>query len=445
MNANHELERRIADFYASEAPPRAPAWVLGAALATIETTQQRRAFSRVLRRFTSMTTTMKVVAAAVVVIATAVLGLAVIRPGQGPGVAGPSASPTPSPSPAASRQPGSSAYEPPELTESFTSQTHGITLSYPAGWMVRRATEPWATPVAFNFGDPVGDVLYDPGRTDHLHLRFASQPLAGVSPDAWAASVLAADDCGPTEPVVVDGASGVIAECGIALVSIAGRGYLIALHLSPDDSDLRDVDKLAWLDQILATVQLNPDDAVARRADAFVRPFSYVLPADPEFDLGTSNGTFHEVRVPEWNDAGHGGGLIVQAVGGGRVDPCNATSAPLALDAGPDAVISYLKAIPELTISDESSTTVDGRPARQATVLAGPATTTCSDLWVWADDTEPFIRELALRVVAVEVDGEHIVITIFGEPDNPGWPALADELIASFRFGEVAPSVTPSP
>ena len=42
MNANHDLERRLADFYATEAPQRAPDWVLGEALATIDTTKQRR-------------------------------------------------------------------------------------------------------------------------------------------------------------------------------------------------------------------------------------------------------------------------------------------------------------------------------------------------------------------------------------------------------------------
>ena len=39
MNANHELERRLADFYASEAPQRAPDRVLESVLATSEITQ----------------------------------------------------------------------------------------------------------------------------------------------------------------------------------------------------------------------------------------------------------------------------------------------------------------------------------------------------------------------------------------------------------------------
>ena len=47
MNANHELERRLADFYASEAPQRAPDRVLESVLATYLTSlRQRRAVFR---------------------------------------------------------------------------------------------------------------------------------------------------------------------------------------------------------------------------------------------------------------------------------------------------------------------------------------------------------------------------------------------------------------
>jgi hypothetical protein len=88
MSANHDLERRLADFYATEDPSRAPDWVLEAALTTIDTTPQRRAFIRVPWRFHDMNSFAKVAVAAVVVIAVGALGLAVLRPGSGPGVGG---------------------------------------------------------------------------------------------------------------------------------------------------------------------------------------------------------------------------------------------------------------------------------------------------------------------------------------------------------------------
>jgi len=87
MNVNQDLERRIADFYATEAPRRAPDWVLGTALATIDISPQRRAFVRGPRRFHAMNTNVRLAVAAVAVIAVGAAGLAVLRPGPGPGIA----------------------------------------------------------------------------------------------------------------------------------------------------------------------------------------------------------------------------------------------------------------------------------------------------------------------------------------------------------------------
>jgi len=42
MSANNDLERRISDYYETEAPSRPPEWILERTLASVETTQQRR-------------------------------------------------------------------------------------------------------------------------------------------------------------------------------------------------------------------------------------------------------------------------------------------------------------------------------------------------------------------------------------------------------------------
>ena len=185
-----------------------------------------------------------------------------------------------------------------------------------------------------------------------------------------------------------------------------------------------------------------PPASVVNRASAFVRPFTYSLPIVPTFDFGAMTQRYFEVRVPEWADAGHPGGLIVQAIGGGHVDPCDRASAPLPLDRGPEAVFDYLASIPELTITDISATTVDGKPARQATVTA-TETDSCPELHVWAEEGEPFIAGPILRLIAIDVDGEHMVVTIFGEPDIPEWPALADYIVGSIRFGYLPSSPAP--
>ena len=220
MNANYELERRLADFYASEAPQRAPERVLESALATSEITRQRRVVFRLPWRFPIMNSYAKMAIAAVAVIAIGALGLAVLRPGSSPGVGGqPTASPFLSPSPRAS--PSASFDGPLALTETFTSERHGLSISYPAGWTTVPATDPESTAEP-GFLSPAGDFLYDPGLDDgHLFIALGSAALDGRAGEDWATAVMNDLDlgCGDAgrEPITVDGAPGLICDT-LALV-----------------------------------------------------------------------------------------------------------------------------------------------------------------------------------------------------------------------------------
>jgi hypothetical protein len=238
----------------------------------------------------------------------------------------------------------------------------------------------------------------------------------------------------PAESITVAGQPGVLARCSdgatsglLALTWDEARGYWIVLYR---------LDDRAFFDQILGTVELRPDDVqdVRGRATNFVRPFDYVLPVDPRFDNAANDERYFEVRVPEWFEAGHLGGLHVQTVSGGRSDPCDAASAVIPLETGADAVFDYLATAPQLTITDLPDTTLDGRTARQARVTSEPGTAACPELYIWSDAPEPFITGTPLRLIVADVDGENVVVTIYGEPDNPQWPAMADEFLASVRF-----------
>jgi len=102
MNPTHDLDRRLAEYYANEAPMRAPDRVLVQALDAIDTTRQRR---NGLGRPWAIPPRMsfaRLAVGAVAVVAISLFGLTVVR---GP-VAGPGASP--SPSPAASAVPSGS-------------------------------------------------------------------------------------------------------------------------------------------------------------------------------------------------------------------------------------------------------------------------------------------------------------------------------------------------
>jgi hypothetical protein len=261
MNANHDLERRIADFYETEAPLRAPDWVLESALATVDTTKQRRALIRVPWRFTNMNTFAKVAVAAVAVIAVGGLGLAVLRPGTGPGPGASNPSTSTSSSPSASPLPSSAL---PALAETFTSERTGISISHPTGWTIVAATEPWSSGLPATCDSPCADRIYE-SETDSPFIGLSSQPLAGRTGEQWAAEVVSdpgwGGSCDPqTEPASIDGAPAMIAvQCPdpnpllTALAWTADRGYLIVLYR---------IDDRAYFDQLLATVQFHPEDAV---------------------------------------------------------------------------------------------------------------------------------------------------------------------------------------
>jgi hypothetical protein len=185
------------------------------------------------------------------------------------GACAPAAAPTPSPAstPTATGAPSPTASPTPaptpttQLTETFTSDIHGMSVSYPSGWHVQRATEPWNGDLVQQ-NSPFADVIYEK-ETDSPFIALASQAMAGQAFDAWAdayVSRLIADDasCASSrDPITVDGAPGFLAEpCFVALVSDGQRGYLTWFYRLEDRH---------WMDAVLATVLLEPADAVAVR------------------------------------------------------------------------------------------------------------------------------------------------------------------------------------
>jgi hypothetical protein len=242
--------------------------VLLRALDEVDATPQRRSWWPAWRTNRMNKLVIYGLGAAAVVVAL-VIGTQVLRPAAPGNVGGvPSASPSLTPAPTATPEPSPSPpASPPPLTESFTSTVHGLSVSYPEGWIVRAATEPW-TGCLYCTGvleAPYIDVFHRPPDDDGLFLRIASQPIGESAPEDWVAAQMADDErCTTTEPIIVDGATGLSGgdTCLVAVVTTAGRGYHIDLWMSPDDRDLVAQYDRAWFEEVLATVQLQPEDAV---------------------------------------------------------------------------------------------------------------------------------------------------------------------------------------
>lgn len=228
-----------------------------------------------------MSTTARAGIAAAAVVA-AVIVLAVAGPFR-PSSTGPGAAATPSSSPSApapsspSTSPSSngSVVASPQpsqlaaLTGSFTSAVFGVSTSYPAGWKLQPAAGLWTTGIPWNCESPCNfDRIYE-RETDSPLYQLASQPLAGKSPAAWTATVLA--DGGweatcpvTTEPITIDGTTATLARiCGqslfVAVTTSGGRGYAFVLYRVDDVQQFRN---------LLATIRLQPKNAVSTMPSA---------------------------------------------------------------------------------------------------------------------------------------------------------------------------------
>jgi hypothetical protein len=270
MTAPHDLDRELAAFL-RDGPTELPDPSFDAVRDRMETTRQRVVLGP--WRVPDMSKFVPYVLGATAVVVALVVGIQFLRPADPsePAAADPSVQPSAIPSPTPSTAPTASpAASPPPLTQTFTSPLHGISVSYPEGWLARVATEPWtggpsthSVDLALDDPQPDADHLYDPILTDHLFLTMTSQPIGDATPDAWMAAQMAGE-CTATEPIAVGEASGLIGSegCDLAVVTTDGRGYWIILRRSGDDpSAVASYDR-AWFEQVLATVQLHPEDAV---------------------------------------------------------------------------------------------------------------------------------------------------------------------------------------
>ena len=66
----------------------------------------------------------------------------------------------------------------------------------------------------------------------------------------------------PFEPVTIDDSEGKLCSSATAVASAGDRGYLILLYVSGDDPTVGITYDQAFFDEMLATVQLIPEDAV---------------------------------------------------------------------------------------------------------------------------------------------------------------------------------------
>ena len=260
MTAHNDLDRQLTDFL-RDGPDELPYQSFDAVRDRTEQTGQRVVIGP--WRFPEMNRIVTIGLGAAAVVVLLFVGAQLFGSPSG-GTGAPGGEPTATADPTASPEPSPSP--PPPLTQSFTSTQHGISVSYPEGWTAQAATGLWTgSTFPLEFGQPHADWLSDPILGYNLFLTLASQPIGDSTPQDWAAERFAGEEgCTATEPIAVDGATGLIGagECDVAVVTTAGRGYWIQLYTSGDDPLAVAPYDRAWFEEVLATVQLSPEDAV---------------------------------------------------------------------------------------------------------------------------------------------------------------------------------------
>ena len=185
---------------------------------------------------------------------------------------GPGDRQTPQPT---SPAPSGSTVTIPPLTETFVSPRNGFSVSYPAGWSVRPATESWPLDIFLPLENPALDKLQRPGEAE---LNVASQRLAvGQTEAEWLDAFFhpfeGAAPCGtlPADSprLAIDGRTGYLvndacpmpADREFSVPDLQYRAIVIADGRVYDIRLDGNIDR-AYFDAIVATIRLDPSSAL---------------------------------------------------------------------------------------------------------------------------------------------------------------------------------------
>jgi signal transduction histidine kinase len=212
---------------------------------------------------------------------------------------------------------------------------------------------------------------------------------------------------------------------------------------------------LATVAVAAAIPSLQPSPPESGRAESFIRPFDYQVPAGSDIRLYPKSDRLHVLSAPP----GDVEGISIWAVEDVLKDRCSfgPTAVVVPRQPGVDGLLSYIRSVDGIHVEDLGPAVVDGRPALRVDLWMESAWPggcpgqetgqVYSSIYLWRDAQGIVIQippQGHVPLTLLDVDGETIAIEIWSAPNIDAWLPAADRIVDSIRFLYRPPAKTPS-
>jgi signal transduction histidine kinase len=196
---------------------------------------------------------------------------------------------------------------------------------------------------------------------------------------------------------------------------------------------------IAGVAVVAAIPGMQPSPPDSGRAEDFVRPFDYQVPAGSGIRLYAKSDHLNVLSEPPadvW-------GISIWAVGDVLKDPCDwqEDSTLVPREPGVEGLLSYIRSVDRLHVEDVGPVVIDSRPAFRVDLSVAGGKTGCEDplssIYLWRDErgTEFQVPQQGhVPLTILDVDGETIAIEIWAGGHMEGWLPTAEKIVDSIRF-----------
>jgi signal transduction histidine kinase len=195
---------------------------------------------------------------------------------------------------------------------------------------------------------------------------------------------------------------------------------------------------------VAAIPGMQPSGPESGRAETFIRPFDYQVPAGSRIGLYAKSVHLHVLSAPP----GNVWGVSIWGVEDVLKDPCSwGPEAPVvSREPGVEGLLAYVRSIHAVRVEDRGPAIIDGRPASRVD-LTNSGSLFCRDsrtgayqrsnAYLWRDEQGIVIQvplDGHVPVTVLDVDGETIAIEIWAGGQMEDWLPTAEEIVGSIRF-----------